>query len=354
MTKANGPRQSLTLRDIASAANVSIAAVSQALNDTGNLHPDTRSRIRAIASDLGYVPNKYAASLRKGRTMSIGFVAHTGLEPDAQKRWANYYGLQLNSLVQAAAEHGFTVTVIPDSRPELVGIAQVDAVYAPDARFGESVVAEARRRQLAIVTHAPSFGYEHAIRVDNGILGASRSALDTLAASGATKVGLLTRVRESAGDDVGEQLYRDWCNDRGQEAAIAHVDPAVDDLPRHVLQLLRSGVDGIYSYVEHGPRVYIELEQHGYVVPRDVQLIALCIDECSLNRRLGISHVCVRPGQAPALVINSLVELITTGTVAKREIELTWQYTAGSTTRPGPRSASAQTIVTNAQRPGEG
>ena len=64
----------VTLRDVAERAGVSTAAISQALNDRGSLRPETRERIKAIAAELGYTPNKHAAALRSGRTMSIGFV----------------------------------------------------------------------------------------------------------------------------------------------------------------------------------------------------------------------------------------------------------------------------------------
>ncbi len=75
----------VTLRDVAERAGVSTAAISQALNDRGNLRPETRERIKAIAAELGYSPNKHAAALRSGRTMSIGFVMPADLDDEAAK-----------------------------------------------------------------------------------------------------------------------------------------------------------------------------------------------------------------------------------------------------------------------------
>ena len=45
----------VTLKDIAELAGVSTAAISQALNDRGNLRPETRDRIKAVAAELGYI-----------------------------------------------------------------------------------------------------------------------------------------------------------------------------------------------------------------------------------------------------------------------------------------------------------
>ena len=59
------------------------AAISQALNDRGSLRPETRERIKAIAAELGYTPNKHAAALRSGAqapqadpTIAVSAMAH--------------------------------------------------------------------------------------------------------------------------------------------------------------------------------------------------------------------------------------------------------------------------------------
>lgn len=63
--------------DVASAAGVSIATVSLALNhaDGARINPKTRERIRQVAESLGYVPNSLARGLRLQRSGIIGFVS---------------------------------------------------------------------------------------------------------------------------------------------------------------------------------------------------------------------------------------------------------------------------------------
>ena len=113
-----------TLRDVAAAAGVSIPAVSQALNGTGQLSQATRERVQGIAREMGYRPNRYAASLRRQRAMTIGFVSDSDSNSDVQRRWAAFYSRQLNELVVAAVDRGFTVTVIPDNRPDMLAVAR--------------------------------------------------------------------------------------------------------------------------------------------------------------------------------------------------------------------------------------
>ncbi|MBC2593253.1 LacI family DNA-binding transcriptional regulator [Ruficoccus amylovorans] len=70
----------VTLLDIAKAAGVSVASVSMALRGRGNLSSATRERIKALAEEMGYVPDPALSSLsnyRKGNHVvkaAIGFV----------------------------------------------------------------------------------------------------------------------------------------------------------------------------------------------------------------------------------------------------------------------------------------
>lgn len=61
----------VTLRDVAAAAGVSISTVSRVL-DSKIAHSAHGDRIRAIAEELGYRPNRAASALRRGETGTIG------------------------------------------------------------------------------------------------------------------------------------------------------------------------------------------------------------------------------------------------------------------------------------------
>lgn len=328
-----------TLRDIAAAANVSIAAVSQALNNTGKLRPDTRARIQGIAAEQCYVPNKVAAALRRRKTMSIGFVANTGHSAES-RHWASVWGAQLNALVVSAAEQGFTVTVIPHDRPELVAASQIDALYVTEFQLGRQVLAEAVARNLPVVGTDAELSYDRAIRVHTGHAGATVEALDALAASGSSRPALLTG--SVFGAEVGERAYLNWCSEQGCEPIIAHGTSDQDQLVSQLRELVRGGADALFSLVGQGPALYIGLERDGVILPRDMQMIALCVDECAVNQRLDISHICVHPELAPSLALPALIESINSGSsygATASDITLPWHYRAGATTRPA-RSAT--------------
>ncbi|PEN12766.1 LacI family transcriptional regulator [Longibacter salinarum] len=64
----------VTIRDVASEANVSATTVSRVFNHTDLVRPETVERVRRIADEMGYQPNATAKSLSHGRTDAIGVV----------------------------------------------------------------------------------------------------------------------------------------------------------------------------------------------------------------------------------------------------------------------------------------
>jgi len=73
----SGQLPSVTIKDVASEAGVSIATVSRALNTPQKVSTDVAARVRAVADRLGYVPYRAARSLVSRRFNAIGAVLPT-------------------------------------------------------------------------------------------------------------------------------------------------------------------------------------------------------------------------------------------------------------------------------------
>jgi LacI family transcriptional regulator len=67
-------RANVSVRDVAHRANVSVGTVSNVLNGSPRVAPDTVERVRAAIAELGYVRNDAARQLRAGRSMTVGLV----------------------------------------------------------------------------------------------------------------------------------------------------------------------------------------------------------------------------------------------------------------------------------------
>lgn len=67
----------VTIKDVAKAADVSIKTVSNVINNTGRMRPDTRQRVEGAMRQLGYTVNLSARAIRSGGTRLIGLNTST-------------------------------------------------------------------------------------------------------------------------------------------------------------------------------------------------------------------------------------------------------------------------------------
>jgi LacI family transcriptional regulator len=80
-TRRAGRQRPVGIRDVASAAGVSVASASFALNGQAGVAPETRARILQAAESLGYRANPQAQALRRGRTNIFGLVVRNFSNP---------------------------------------------------------------------------------------------------------------------------------------------------------------------------------------------------------------------------------------------------------------------------------
>lgn len=94
---------SVTIKDVAREANVSVATVSRALNGHSNVNDSLRERICAIASRLRYMPHGAARSLITRRTDTIGAIL-----PDL---YGEFFSELMRGMDVAAREHNLHLLV---------------------------------------------------------------------------------------------------------------------------------------------------------------------------------------------------------------------------------------------------
>ncbi len=103
--KGCGPGRavSVTMRDVAREAAVSVATVSRVLNGKGPVHRDTERRIQRIAKRLHYVPHPVARSLITRRTLTLGV-----LLPDL---YGEFFSEVIRGIDLSARRSGYHVVV---------------------------------------------------------------------------------------------------------------------------------------------------------------------------------------------------------------------------------------------------
>jgi LacI family transcriptional regulator len=131
---------SVTLREVAFAAGVSIGTASKVLNGQGGVSLRRAESVRAAAKRLGYRPNGIAADLRRARSTSIGLVI-----PDLLN---SFFVELVHALEKFASTNGyFLVLAHADEDPKI----EMERI-----RFVLS-------RQVAGMILIPCQGYDHAL-----------------------------------------------------------------------------------------------------------------------------------------------------------------------------------------------
>ncbi|MFF8841217.1 LacI family DNA-binding transcriptional regulator [Streptomyces sp. NPDC015127] len=123
---AREPQAHVTLDAVARRAGVSLATASRALNGTARVGDELRSRVRAAADQLGYIPNAHAQALASASSNTVGLICHDVGDP--------YFAAIAGGVMRAAAEHDLMVMLASTFREPAREIAYVSALRAQRAR----------------------------------------------------------------------------------------------------------------------------------------------------------------------------------------------------------------------------
>jgi LacI family transcriptional regulator len=163
----------VNLRDVAKAAEVSVATVSLVLNGSDRISKPTAVKVRGVMDELGYRPNRLAQSL-SGRYVKV----LAAVLPDLRQAFADaYFGQLLAGLTDAAHERGFKM-LIEQAKPEW--IADRSHLELFERRFADGVLLLGHTDET---TYAADFCREGvpAMAVDNRLCCDDCDAIDFVA-----------------------------------------------------------------------------------------------------------------------------------------------------------------------------
>ena len=92
-----------SIRTIAEKLGLSIGTVSKALRDSHEISEETKKKVLAVVSELRYVPNPYASSLRRQKSKTIAVVL-----PEVTD---SFFSLAINGIETVARERGYHVLI---------------------------------------------------------------------------------------------------------------------------------------------------------------------------------------------------------------------------------------------------
>lgn len=266
-----------SLKDVAQKAGVSVAAVSSVLGAKSSrirVGADSRARILCAAQELNYKRHPWAASLRTGKSGTIGLCAQDAdallAHPEGARRfWA---------ICQGAAQKGFGINLVgigPEQRLDhrlMDGCIVIGFVHPP---LHEALTALAG--EIPVLTTGPSIPGGIEVRLDMFWVAHRRMAAEYLYDLGHRHIAVAYLKNAGPNADV-PRLFRDIAKTRGLDACIdglgeltlPHRYESLDALWK--LDPLPTAVYAIDD--PHARALISHLAQRGYRVPQDISVFS--------------------------------------------------------------------------------
>lgn len=207
---------SVTIRDVAREAQVSVATVSRALNNQNNVAAAVRQRVRAVAERLRYTPHHAARSLSSRRTQTVGVVL-----PDL---YGEFFSELMSGIDKVAREHGLHLLVssyhgdpveqgaaLRSMRGRVDGLLVMSPYADEDAHLADALAASV---DAVLINARPLPGDRRAIGIDNH--GGARAMVAHLVDNGCRSIAFIAGPADNF--DASERL-------RGYHDALGNLLP---------------------------------------------------------------------------------------------------------------------------------
>lgn len=294
-----------TISNVAALAGVSRATVSRAFSNPRVLRPETVTRVREIAAELGYVPNPTAKALSTGRhgllAMIVPDIANPFFPPmiGAAQGRAEIAGLALllgNTDEDPAREH----TMV--SRLTL----QADGFVLAASRMTERQIRGLADRRPVVLVNRDLPGLPRVL-VDSA--DGVRAAVEHLAELGHTRIAYLAGPTRSWANTQRKKAVKRAAERAGVEAVmlpgrVSSYEAGMQAAP----DLLETGATAAVAFddvLAHG--IMAGLAQHGVSVPGDLSLVG-CDDVLKARVYPPLTTVSSHAAEAGAAAVDLLVQ----------------------------------------------
>lgn len=115
---ANKDTGNPTIRDVAKLARVGLMTVSRVINDVPSVRPQTRKKVEAAITQLGYKQNEAAQLMKGRRAKMIGLIV-----PDLSDA---FFASCAHTVQQIARQHGFMTLVVSSERDAELELSEAE------------------------------------------------------------------------------------------------------------------------------------------------------------------------------------------------------------------------------------
>lgn len=282
------PVRRVTIRDVATAAGVSISTVSHVFSRARPISEETAIRVRAAAEALAYVPNPSAASLRGGQVGLLGLVLRPRNAVQGSLGGTETFTRFSGAAAAATLATGRGLLHVPDPLGKNARRFVMDGCIVMGPYENDEVIASLRKRRVPVVAAdidpaLPDDPWSVRVEYAPGV----RAILDRMRSVGARTFGLMLGTEANHWTLEADTVVREWCSDKGFHLEVRQVfegqgEAGLHEIARELLQADRRPDAVLVGSTRFAVAVLRAAEDTGLRVPDDLTLAA--ITESALTR----------------------------------------------------------------------
>lgn len=291
-----------TLKDLAVLLNVSVSTVSKALNDSHEISPITRVRVKELAAKLNYKPNRIAQQLKTNKTKTIGVILPTVTNP--------FFAEVLHGIETTATNNDYDIIVCLSNETfnkekrslELLSNGSVDGFIMAVARESQ-VKKQIQHIEAILEGRIPVLMFDrvvNAIKCDKVIVDDYKSIYETteylIKKEGRKHILLVSNIEELSVGKLRIKGYSEALQDHDLKPNILKLDHAIDsDIESKIYNYLKTNteIDAILSIDHITGIVAINMAQKlGREIPKNLSVIGFGYEHTQVlsSPKISIIH----------------------------------------------------------------
>ena len=285
-------KRSISIKEIAKLANVSVATVSRVINNNGRFSEETRKKVQDIIDKYGYTTNMAAKSLRMSKSKTVGLIV-----PNIDNEWFSHLVLEIEKYFFEKNYSVFICNTSQDEKKEIAYFKSLDSKLVDGIMCIsgiEEIPTDVITRNIPIVCidRKPK-DHNNVYYVESNHYSGGYLATEELIKKGCKKIAIVSRNKTLSVNKQRLEGYRQALKDYGlteyKELQIL-LDPSsanYEGSREAMNQLIKSKIpfDGVFATNDwRAYGVMVALSENHINVPHDVKVIGF--DDIS------ISHSC--------------------------------------------------------------
>ena len=294
-----------TMKDVAQRAGVGVGTVSRVINHVPGVKESTLVKVNQAIKELNYIPDEYARGLKTNSSRAIALILPSVWHPFfsefayyVEKRLDNEdYKILLCNSNDNPAEEAKYIKMLKQNK--------IDAIIA----ITYSDIGQYIYSNIPFVSLDRYFDKKVSYVTSDNYEGGKLAAKELLEHGARNLAYVGSHSKYLNGTMLRRDGFRDYLEDMGIDYKEIFLQEPVKDFTPYLLEMLKDNpeIDGIFC---HTDLLLLKLRkilnQYGYRVPEDIQLIGFDGMNLSSDLPLGISTI----AQPVEQLVNGAVDLV--------------------------------------------